>query len=215
MPRSDIFPPPVEAYLARLAIRNLPPIFDQMHVHAARHPFPIIGPEVGRFFYQMAKLRRPRRILELGSGWGYSAIWWALGAGPEVEIDCTEHKLENIDQGRRFAKEAGVFDCLRWHKGDALKSARDLEPPWDIIFVDIDKHEYGHALDFAREVMRPGDALLFDNALRHGDVAKPAGDQDEPTRVVVEMTSRLFNDTSFDTSLLPVRDGILLAVRRE
>ncbi len=211
MSLDPLHPPAVEAYLAGLAIRDLPPIFGEMHARAARHPFPIVGPEVGRFFHQLARLRRPGRILELGSGWGYSAIWWALGAGPRVEIDCTEYKLENIDQGRRFADTAGVGECLRWHKGDALASARRLAPPWDIIFVDIDKHLYGEALDFARGVMRPGDLLLFDNALRHGDVAKPAGDRDEPTRVVVRMTEQLYADPRFDVSLLPVRDGVLLA----
>jgi caffeoyl-CoA O-methyltransferase len=214
MPTSEIISEPVEVYLARLAIRGLPPIFEEMHARAARHPFPIVGPEVGRFFHQLARLRRPKRILELGSGWGYSAIWWALGAGPDVEIDCTEYKLENIDQGQRFVAAAGVRDCIRWHKGDALKSARELTPPWDIIFVDIDKHEYGAALDFARGVMRPGDVLLFDNALRHGTVAKPSEDQDEPTRVVVGMTDSLYADEDFDTSLLPIRDGVLMAVRR-
>jgi len=215
MALESLFSPAVEAYLARLAIRDLPPIFEEMHVRAARHPFPIVGPEVGRFFHQVAQLRRPRRILELGSGWGYSAIWWALGAGPQVEIDCTEYKIENIDQGQRFADTAGVGKCLSWHKGDALASARSLTPPWDIIFVDIDKHLYIEALDFARGVMRAGDLLLFDNALRHGDVAQPAEDQDEPTRVVVQMTHRLYSDQRFDVSLLPIRDGVLLARRKE
>lgn len=209
-----IFSEPIEAYLARLAARNLPAVFEEMHAEATRRCFPIVGPEVGRLFLQLARLRRPRRVIELGSGFGYSAIWWGLGSGDGVAIHCTDHDQRNIDAGRRFAQAAGVGERLHWHRGDALATARQLDGPWDIIFVDIDKQSYPEAFAWAKGVLRAGDLLLFDNMLWHGNVVQPEGDRDAATQAVVDVTEALYSDPDFDVSLLPVRDGVVVALRR-
>lgn len=213
--KPGIFREPVEAYLAKLALRGaLPhPVFEAMHAEASRRNFPIIGPEVGRFFFQLASLRKPARILELGSGFGYSAIWWALGA-PKAEIHCTEHKQANIDAAMTYATEADVASRLHFHKGDALATARTLKGRWDIIFCDLDKEEYPAALGFAQGIQRPGDILLFDNMLWHGHVAEDEGDWDAATEAVVATARRLYDNAGWATSLLPIRDGVLMAVRK-
>ncbi len=210
---SEIIQEPVEVYLARLADQNLPTVFVEMHAEASRRCFPIVGPEVGRFFLQLAKLRQPRRVLELGSGFGYSAIWWALGAGPGVEIHCTEYDDANIELGRAFAQKAGVADRIIFHQGDALTTARDLRGPWDVIFCDIDKTGYPIVADFARERLRPGDLLIYDNILWSGRVAEPTEEHSEDTRAIIQTTQSLYNDPTFDVSLLPIRDGVLMARR--
>lgn len=208
-----IFQESVEVFLARLGTTNVPAVLAEMQDEAVqRGGFPIVGPEVGRFFLQLARLRRPRRILELGSGYGYSAIWWALGAGPDAEIHCTEFKDENIQAGREYARRAGVAERIHFHQGDAMTIARSLQGPWDIIFVDIDKLQYHKAYDFARQHMRPGDLLLFDNMLWHGSVALPEDQQDETTRAAVALNQRAFSDSDMDASLLPLRDGVLLLI---
>ncbi|MBI5154335.1 O-methyltransferase [Candidatus Poribacteria bacterium] len=207
-----IFQEPVEGYLARLAVTGLPPVFEEMHAEASRRNFPIVGPEAGRFFFQLARLRSPKRILELGSGFGYSAIWWALGCGGNVHIDCTEFKRSNIEQALAFAEKAGVRACLHYHEGEALASARKLDGPWDIIFCDIDKDSYGEAYAFAKERLRKGDLLLFDNALRHGDVA--ARERDATAEHIAGVTARAYADADMDLSLVPIRDGVLFAIRQ-
>lgn len=210
----EIFQESVELYLARLAPRHLPPVFEALHAEATRRAFPIVGPEVGRFFMQIARLRRAKRVLELGSGFGYSAIWFALGCGEGAEIHCTEYNEDNIAAGRVFARQAGVENRLHWHSGEALGNARAIPGNWDIIFCDIDKEDYPQAYDFARERMRMGDVLLFDNVLWHGRVAEPAGQHDEQTARVIELTTRAYADNGMDVSLLPIRDGILMCVKK-
>jgi caffeoyl-CoA O-methyltransferase len=204
----------IEVYLARLGVRGpqVPAVFEAMHVEANRRTFPIVGPEVGRFFFQLAALRRPARVLELGSGFGYSALWWALGC-PSAEIHLTEWKQSNLEEARRFAREAGVEGQLHFHAGDALGVARTLAGPWDIIFCDINKEEYPAALDFAAGVLRPGDLLVFDNMLWHGRVARDEGDWDKETEAAVLTTRRLYDDAAWHCSLHPIRDGVLVALR--
>jgi len=204
----------VEAYLAAMAVEHgLPhPVFDHMHAAAFERTFPIVGPEIGRLFMQLAMMRRPARILELGSGFGYSAIWWALGC-PTAEIHLTDNRSANLEQARAFANEAGVADQLHFHVGDALETARALPGPWDIVFCDIDKGEYPAALEFANGVARPGDILIFDNMLWYGKVARPR-DWDRETESLVSATRLIYKDAAWAASLLPVRDGVLLAVRK-
>jgi caffeoyl-CoA O-methyltransferase len=153
-------------------------------------------------------------VLELGSGFGYSAVWWALGA-PDAEIHCTEYRDEHIALGRRFAAEAGVADRLHWHQGEALALAESLPGPWDLVFCDVDKKDYPRAFALAAERLAPGGMLVFDNALRNGDVALAPGHQTPPVAAVVELTRMLYADARFDVSLLPVRDGVLLALLRD
>jgi len=200
-------------YLRNLAETCLSDPFPAMHNEARRRNFPIVGPEVGRFFLQFARLRQPRRILEIGSGFGYSAIWWALGAGPDVEIHCTEFDRKNVDLGREFSEQAGVSDRITWHQGDGLEIARRLDGPWDIIFCDADKHTYPLAWEFARNSLRPGDALLFDNMIWRGRVALPEKDWDRETEAIVRTTRLIYAAEDWDASLLPLRDGVLLALK--
>ncbi len=210
-----IFHENVEVYLARLAVSGPAPhpVLREMEEEAARRAFPIVGPEVGRFFRQTAMLTRPRRVLELGSGFGYSAVWWALGA-PEAEIHLTDFSQPNLDLARNYAGRAGIADRLHFHKGDALKVAQALPGPWDIVFCDIDKEAYPAALEFAAEVLAPGGVLLYDNMLWDGRVALPEEEWDRDTEAVATTTRAIYRDPRWVASLLPVRDGILMSVRR-
>lgn len=214
-PPDAIFHEPVEVYLARLATGTLPhPVFEQMHEEASRRNFPIVGPEVGRFFLQLAAIHRPTRILELGSGFGYSGLWWAFGH-PNAEIHLTEFKQSNLDIARAYATTAGRTHQFHYHAGDALRTARALPGTWDIIFADIDKNEYPAVVDFAEERLRADGLLLFDNMLWRGQVALPEEDWDPQTEAIVVTTRRLYNEGGWHTSLIPLRDGVLLAVRDE
>ncbi len=211
----EIFVDQIREYLETTAHRGpgIPAVLKRMEAEGREREFPIVGPEVGRFFAQLAAVQRAGRVLELGSGYGYSALWWTVESG-EVEVDCTEYDADNIKRGMAYAQEAGVADRIHFHPGDALKSARRLAGPWDILFCDIDKGQYPAALEFANERMRPGDLLLFDNMLWHGRVGAPELEWETSTRAVVETTRRIYEDERFLASLLPIRDGVLLALRR-
>lgn len=207
-----IFSEPIEIYLARLAVRapQLPAVLEEMHAEATRRNFPIIGPEVGRFFRQLAAIHKPRRILELGSGFGYSAVWWKLGSR-ETEIHLTDYKGSNLEQAEAFLSAAGVGESVHFHAGDALRKAMALHGMFDLIFCDIDKEDYPAAVSFAEQRLVRGGLLLFDNMLWHGRVALPQEDWDRQTEAVVETTNALYASTRWECSLIPLRDGVLMA----
>lgn len=209
-----IFTPETARALAEIGAENQHPVLRAMEEEAAKRRFPIIGPEVGRVMAQLALLRRPKRILELGSGYGYSAITWALALGGEVAIDCTEFDEANIAKAHAYAEQAGVRHCLRYHQGDALGNARRLEGPWDILLCDIDKHEYPAAWEFIRAQLRPGDLFLFDNMVWSGRIAEPEADWDDNTRAIVATRRAVYADPDIAASMLPIRDGVLLGVRK-
>ncbi len=210
----SIFHENVEVYLARLAGdgSDLHPVFKEMQKLAVERTFPIVGPEVARFFIQIAMIKQPERILELGSGFGYSAICWALG-NPNAEIHLTEFRQSNLDQAEVFAKQAGCKNQLHFHKGDALRSMNNIEGEFDLIFCDIDKDGYPTAVEESFSRLNKGGLFIIDNMLWSGKVAMDEGDWDLETERVVEATKLLYDGSKWQTSLLPVRDGVILAIK--
>src|SRR4029079_1161931 len=117
-------------------------ILEEMETLGTILNFPIVGPLVGRSLYILTRLSNPIRILELGSGYGYSAFWFALASGPETKIICTENSQENIDRAQDFLGRAGLWDKIEYHRGDALQTLRKENGEFDILFMDIDKQQY-------------------------------------------------------------------------
>jgi caffeoyl-CoA O-methyltransferase len=204
--------PDIERYMAEL----LPPrheVFHEMEAHARERNFPIIGPLVGNVLSQVAAAIRAERILELGSGFGYSALWFASSLPDSVRIICTDGKEENRRRALDAFGRMGVADRIEFHVGDALSIAREIEGGFDLIFCDIDKHEYPDAFRNAFPRLRPGGYLIFDNALWSGRVLE--GDTDAATKGVVEVNRLAFSEEECHASILPLRDGVLLCRKRE
>lgn len=210
-----IFHEKVELYLARLAANGMRPhpVLERMELEGTRRCFPMVGPEVGRFFHQLAQITQPGRILELGSGFGYSAMWWALGAR-SAQVHLTDWEEKNLDMAREYAGQAGVARRFHCHKGNALEIARKLPGPWDIIFVDIDKTEYPAALRFAERALEPGGIAIFDNILWRGLVAEEEHEMDDAAKAVHSITFDASRSPFWTTSVIPIRDGLLMAVRQ-
>src|SRR4029453_4733470 len=125
--------PEIKAYIDQLSAHD-DPILTEMEAVAAQRSFPIIGPVVGRFLYQTTLIRRATRIFELGSGYGYSTLWFAkavqrLGGG---EIFHTDGDRQNSDQARSYLSRAGVGDMVRFIVGDAIDAFRKTPGPFDL-----------------------------------------------------------------------------------
>lgn len=188
-----------------------PPVLKEMEAYAEEHHFPIIGPLVGRFLYQMTVLTKSKRILELGSGYGYSAFWFSLASKTKGHITMTDTNKKNKQLAFAYFKEAGLQSQFDFRVGDALKIARRLDGPFDIILNDIDKQEYPATIDLAVARLRKGGLFITDNVIWDGKVAdkKP----DKTTRAIMEFTQLLYQDSRFFTTIMPIRDGISIAVR--
>ncbi len=184
----------------------------QMERIAAEKRFPIIGPLVGRLLFQLALLTRARRIFELGSGYGYSAIWFARGLQPGGRIICTDGSRENAALAARFFKQADIEGLVDYRTGDALSLLAKEPGSFDIILNDVDKHEYPEVFRQAVPRLKRGGLLITDNTLWQGRVV---GDDDALSTVGVRAFNRLaFQSKEVLTTLIPLRDGVALSIKR-
>jgi caffeoyl-CoA O-methyltransferase len=188
-----------------------PPVLQEMEAYAADHGFPIIGPLVGRFLYQLAHITRAKRIMELGSGFGYSAFWFSLAIGSKGHITMTDGDKNNRRRALDYFERAGLKSRFDFRVGDAVRVLQRSPGPFDIILNDIDKEDYPSTIDPVAAKLKKGGLFITDNLIWSGRVmdTKP----DRTTRAVVEFTQRLYADDRFFTSIIPLRDGLAVAVK--
>ena len=200
----------VHKYLEQI-IPERHPIMREMEVYAAENEFPIIGPLVGRYLFQCAQLVKARKILELGSGFGYSAFWFSLAVKGKGHITMTDGMAKNKRKAFDYFKRAGLQSQFDFKVGDALTSINKLDGPYDIILNDIDKIDYPKTIDLAASRLKKGGIFITDNVIWSGKVFEKK--QDADTKAIVEFTENLYLDSRFYTTVLPIRDGIAVAVR--
>lgn len=206
-----IVTPDIDRYLDRLASHD-DPVLDEMERRGRRDGFPIVGPQVGRLLRTLAVANGARRVLELGSGFGYSAYWFAGAVGTDGEVVLTEGSPERARDAGAYLERGGFADRVRIEVGDALGVLASIDGPFDIVFNDIDKEAYPDVLPGVKRVLRPGGLFVSDNMLWFGRVLEE-DPEDPATAGVVGLTRALARDPDFHTTLLPVRDGVSVSVR--
>jgi predicted O-methyltransferase YrrM len=206
--------PRIQDYLTSL-VPPRPAELQAMEAYASEHRFPIIGPVAGQMCYLMARLAGARRIFELGSGYGYSTAWFARAVqengGGEVHHVVWDDQLSQRARGHLDA--LGYGDLIRYHVAEAVQTLRATSGPFDLIFNDIDKAGYPASLPVIAEKLRSGGLLIIDNTLWSGKVYD-ADDQTEETRGVREVTRMLTTSDDWIASLFPLRDGLIVAMKR-
>jgi predicted O-methyltransferase YrrM len=207
----DLVNPEIDAYLGRIA-KHDDPILGEMESVGAERSFPIVGPQVGRLLEVAARACGARRVLELGSGFGYSAYWFLRAVGAEGTVILTEGSADNAREAESYLTRGGFAGRFRIEVGDGLAIAESLAGPFDVVFCDVDKHAYPQALPIARRLLRPGGLFITDNMLWRGEVLAPERG-DAATRGVVSLTRELYAASDFVTALVPIRDGVTIAVK--
>ena len=208
----DLVDPAIDRYLYDLA-RPEDAVLREMEALARERSFPFVGPQVGRLLFLLARSISARRVIELGSGFGYSAYWFARAVGAEGEVILTETSPEQGREAAEFLKRGGFEDRTRVLVGDALELIDRVEPPFDIVFNDIDKEQYPRVFDKARAALRPGGLLISDNMLWFGDVLE-SEPEEASTRGIKELTRLLYESEEFDNVLIPLRDGVTVSAFR-
>lgn len=189
-------------------------VLQQMEQRAANERFPIIGPACGFLCYQLARSIGARRVFELGSGFGYSTAWFARAVkengGGAVHHVVWDQALS--EQARGYLEQLGYGGLVHYHVSEAVAALRESDGGFDIIFNDIDKHQYPGSLPVIADKLRVGGLLIIDNLLWHGRIFDSA-DRSASTEGVRRVTELLAGDARWATSLLPVRDGLCVATR--
>jgi predicted O-methyltransferase YrrM len=182
---------------------------------AAAMPAISVTPLQGKFLALLAQVCNARRILEIGTLGGYSAIWM----GRALPTDGSLVTLE-IDRGyaavaQRNIERAGLAERVHVVVGPASRSlahlVADKVEPFDLVFIDADKENYVNYWEACVPIVRPGGLLVADNVLWEGKVVDP---RDELTRAIVEFDQRVQSDPRVENVCLTVRDGIMLARKR-
>lgn len=210
----NILAPEISDYLDAL-VPPRPPEMQAMERSARETGFPIIGPAAGHFCYLVARMIGARRVFELGSGYGYSTAWFARAVrengGGEVHHVVWDESLSR--DARRHLEALGLDDVVRFHVGEAVETLRRAEGPFDLVFNDIDKADYPASLPVVAARLRPGGVLLVDNLLWSGRVLDRA-DRSAGTQGVRALTRLIGESGEWISSIVPIRDGVLLAYRR-
>jgi predicted O-methyltransferase YrrM len=188
-------------------------VLSEMEKLAAERDIPIVGPAVGRLLHQLALISGAKNVFELGSAIGYSTLWWAEAVGASGRVVYTDSDRDNADRARQYFERAGVADRITIQVGDALELLSEQKQEWDIVFCDIDKEDYPRALRLALPRLRKGGLLVADNVLWSGRVAeeKPT---EASTKAIQEFNRILYTSPDLYTTILPLRDGVAIAVKR-
>ena len=197
-------------------------VVDEMAAHAEATDYPIVGPEVGRLLEVLTRTAGVERAFEFGSGFGYSAAWVAraLPAGGEVVL--TDLEADHLDRARAWLDEAGLGERIRVVPGDAHEAIEDEPTSLDLVVLDHYNRRYVEALEAVRDRLRPGGLLVADNALAGNSVFLDdlvahvdgeAVETNENTAGTIAYHEALQADPDFETTLLPVGDGVSVSVR--
>ncbi|MEA2487953.1 MAG: hypothetical protein QOF16_1607 [Actinomycetota bacterium] len=197
-----------------LAAGDDEPVLLEMEALAEEKSFPIIGRLCGRVLEIMARSIAARRIFELGSGFGYSAYWFSRATGAGGEIHLTDMDPENRDKALDFLGRAGLDGPIDYHVSDALEALGKTDGTFDIVYCDIDKEGYPDAWAQAKERVRVGGLYISDNMLWSGRVTDEATEApDERTRAIDATDRAISSDPAWRSSIVPIRDGVMVAIR--
>lgn len=186
-------------------------VITEMEGYAKENRVPIVGPQVGRLLYQLVIMNGANRVFEMGSAIGYSTIWLARAVGPNGKVYYSDGSAENAARAQSYIERAGVADRVEIRVGDALELLRETVGVFDMIFNDVDKHDYPRVFDLALPRVRKGGLLVTDNTLWSGRVTETS--DDVWTSAIQEYNRKCYADKNLWTTIIPLRDGVAVSVK--
>ena len=179
------------------------------HVHIL-NPHMLSGQVQGRVLSMISHMIRPKRILELGTFTGYSALCLAEGLAEGGKVVTIEHNDELEETIRRNLSRSPLGDRIELRIGDCILEIGDLVDTYELVFIDADKREYCAYLEAVYPLVPVGGFILADNTLWDGHIIDPAYDKDKQTQGLRAFNDRLAEDERFEQVILPLRDGLTL-----
>ena len=205
--RSGYFQDDVEEYLYQLLPKR-DAVVTEIEDYAEQNRVPIIGPAVARLMALLVQVSGAKRIFEMGSAIGYSTIWLARAAGPKGKVTYTDGDPEKARRAKDYFRRAGVAKRIEVRVGNAHELLKKTPGKFDLIFNDVDKHQYPESLRVALPKLRRGGLFITDNTLWSGKAARPAAPDDINTQGVQELNRLVYASKELYPVLIPLRDGV-------
>lgn len=205
---TSIVQPEVSAYVNQLAGDD-DPLAHRLEAFALERGFPLVGRASGRVLELLTTLVGGRRVFEFGSGFGFSAFYFARAVGDRGEVIGAEKDAWEIEAFERLFWRHPFRHRIQIGHGDAAAIFRATKGAFDVVFLDLHKAGYLDALELALPRVRSGGLILADNVLWGGKTARPAADAD--TAALQRFNERIFQHERLSTTILPVGDGLSLS----
>jgi predicted O-methyltransferase YrrM len=206
----------VDEYLATLRCEP-DGVLAEMEAQAEREWIPVVPPETGELLGLLARIRGASRVVEIGTAIGVSTLYIARALGPDGQVVSFEIDPARHEAARGYLRRAGLLDRVDLRLQDAREGLASLEGPFDMAFVDAAKMQYGDYIELLLPLLAPRAVVAIDNMLMSGTVATGRGDgnwTEDQIEMARALNARVVGMPEFDASLLPVGDGVLVAVRR-
>lgn len=192
---------------------------DEIEKYAQETYVPIIRKEMESFLRVMITMKKPEKILELGTAIGYSAILMAKAMPDNCRITTIENYEKRIPIARANFEKAGLSDRITLIEGDALEVLKGLNEEYDFIFMDAAKAQYPYYLEEIMRILPVGGILIADNVLQEGELIESRFAVERRNRTIHsrmrEFIYTLKNSPDFETTIVPIGDGITMSVRKE
>lgn len=182
----------------------------ETHLKVVR-PRMLTGHFQGRVLSLLSQIIQPKRILEIGTYTGYSAICLAEGLQKNGQLHTIDSNEELADMQQKYFKKSGYGHQIISHIGDAKQIIPSLEDTFDLVFIDAEKREYDDYFELVMSKTKSGSVILSDNVLWSGKVVEPLAAKDKVTPLVLDYNRKLRDDPRVTTVLLPIRDGLTLS----
>jgi caffeoyl-CoA O-methyltransferase len=208
----DFLPADLTAY-AEAHTSPEPELLSRLSRNTRAHvvaPRMLSGHLQGRFLSMIAHMVRPRRILEIGTYTGYSALCLAEGLTDDGLLITIDHNEELEAFARSYWRQSPLHDKIDLRIGYAADIIPTLNETFDLVFVDADKRNNALYFDLIFDALRPGGFLLADNVLWSGKVIDETKPSDQDTAAVLAFNQKIQNDPRVENVLLPIRDGIMM-----
>jgi len=205
--RSGYIQDDVEEYIYGL-LPERDAVVSEMEDYAEQNRIPIIGPAVARMLALFVQVSGAKRIFEMGSAIGYSTIWLARAAGAKGKVIYTDGDPEKATRAKDYFRRAGVAKRIEVRVGNAMELLKKSPGKFDVIFNDVDKHQYPDALHAALPKLKSGGLFITDNTLWSGKAARPASPDDINTLGVQELNRLVYASKELYPVLIPLRDGV-------
>lgn len=172
------------------------------------NPRMISGHYQGRILSLISKIISPKKILEIGTYTGYSAICLCEGMDKDGILHTIDNNKELIEIQNKYFKKANLEDKIVQHSGDAKNIIPSIDEEFDIVFIDADKESYPEYYDLIINKVRSGGIIIADNILWSGKILEKVEKDDQATKSIIQFNNKIIKDDRVKNIILPIRDGL-------